>query len=132
MAESVSQSPLKDQAFSTFLNRNPPFELPPENGFSRSLHAARNNEMVPPVLATTGRPSAASCPSRRSGFYVSRGELKADLSAVVAPIRAGSPEAHSALALVTSSERFELLNVDVLFRLVVNGAAEIGLILNAA
>jgi hypothetical protein len=31
--ESVSQSPLKDQAFSTFLDQNPPFELPPEMGF---------------------------------------------------------------------------------------------------
>jgi hypothetical protein len=31
--ESVSQSPLKDQAFSTFLDQNPPFELQPENGF---------------------------------------------------------------------------------------------------
>ena len=30
--ESVSQSPLKDKAFSTFLDQNPPFELPPENG----------------------------------------------------------------------------------------------------
>ena len=30
--ESVSQSPLKDQAFSTFLDQNPPFELPAENG----------------------------------------------------------------------------------------------------
>jgi len=29
--ESVSQSPLKDKAFSTFLDQNPPFELP-ENG----------------------------------------------------------------------------------------------------
>jgi hypothetical protein len=28
--ESVSQSPLKDQAFSTFLDQNPPFELPTE------------------------------------------------------------------------------------------------------
>jgi hypothetical protein len=32
--ESVSQSPLKDQAFSNFLDQNPPFELPPENGIS--------------------------------------------------------------------------------------------------
>ena len=27
-------TPLKDQAFSTFLSQNPPFELPPENGVS--------------------------------------------------------------------------------------------------
>jgi hypothetical protein len=37
--ESVSQSPLKDQAFSTFLDQNPLFELPPENGFSPSTKA---------------------------------------------------------------------------------------------
>ena len=63
---------------------------------------------------------------RRNGFYVSRGELEADISAVAAPIRGGSPEPHSALALVTTSERFELLNVDLLARLVAQGAAEIG------
>jgi hypothetical protein len=37
--ESGSQSPLKDQAFSTFLDQNPPFELPPENGISPSTKA---------------------------------------------------------------------------------------------
>jgi hypothetical protein len=30
---------LKDQAFSTFLDQNPPFELPPENGISPSTKA---------------------------------------------------------------------------------------------
>jgi hypothetical protein len=34
--EGVSQSPLKDQAFSTFLDQNPPFELWPKNGISPS------------------------------------------------------------------------------------------------
>ncbi len=33
--ESVSQPPLKDKAFSTFLGQNPPFELRPEMGFRR-------------------------------------------------------------------------------------------------
>jgi hypothetical protein len=33
--ESVSQSPLKDKAFSTFLDRNPQLELRPEMGFRR-------------------------------------------------------------------------------------------------
>jgi hypothetical protein len=37
--EGVSQSPLKDKAFSTFLDQNPPFELPPENGISPSTKA---------------------------------------------------------------------------------------------
>jgi hypothetical protein len=33
--EGVSQSPLKDNAFSTLLDQNPPLELPPENGVLR-------------------------------------------------------------------------------------------------
>jgi hypothetical protein len=37
--EGVSQSLLKDKAFSTFLDQNPPFELPPENGISPSTKA---------------------------------------------------------------------------------------------
>jgi hypothetical protein len=32
--ESVSQLPLKDKAFSTFLDQNPPFKLRPEKGGS--------------------------------------------------------------------------------------------------
>jgi hypothetical protein len=36
---SVSQSPLKDKAFSTFLDQNPSFELPAENGISPSTKA---------------------------------------------------------------------------------------------
>jgi hypothetical protein len=32
--EGVSQSPLKDQAFSTFLDQNPPFELPEKGDFA--------------------------------------------------------------------------------------------------
>jgi hypothetical protein len=32
--ESVSQSPLKDKAFSTFLDQNPPFELPEKGDFA--------------------------------------------------------------------------------------------------
>jgi len=37
--ESVSQSPLKDKAFSTFLDQNPPFELPPKwnSAFDKNL-----------------------------------------------------------------------------------------------
>jgi hypothetical protein len=37
--ESVSQSPLKDKAFSTSLDQNPPLELRPENGISPSTNA---------------------------------------------------------------------------------------------
>jgi hypothetical protein len=44
---------------------------------------------------------------------------------------AATPEAQSALVLVTLSQRFEPPNVDVLSMLVVNGAAEIGATLTA-
>jgi hypothetical protein len=37
--EGVSQPPLKDNAFSTFLDQNPPFEQRPENGISPSTNA---------------------------------------------------------------------------------------------
>ena len=41
--ESVSQSPLKDNAFLTFVNQKPLFELPPESGFSSSTKACFAN-----------------------------------------------------------------------------------------
>jgi hypothetical protein len=44
--EGVSQSPLKDKAFSTFLDRNPPFELRPENGISPSAKACAPNGVI--------------------------------------------------------------------------------------
>lgn len=62
---------------------------------------------------------------RRQGFYVSRGELEADLSAVAAPIRIAGQDVLSAVALVTSSERFELLDVAQLAPLVKQGSQEI-------
>ena len=63
---------------------------------------------------------------RKEGFYVSRGELEADLSAIAAPIRLGANDSHSAIALVTSSERFELLNIGLLATLLIHGAETIG------
>jgi NAD(P)-dependent dehydrogenase (short-subunit alcohol dehydrogenase family) len=41
--ESVSQLPLKDNAFSTFPGQNPPFELRPENGVSLPTKACSAN-----------------------------------------------------------------------------------------
>lgn len=48
--ESVRQSPLKDKAFLTFLDQNPPFELRPDNGMVRlreigGLILGRHKEM---------------------------------------------------------------------------------------
>jgi hypothetical protein len=56
--ESVSQSPLKDKAFSTLLEQNPPFELRPNpafasNLFLESIEAHR-------LLATAQFPSAVN------------------------------------------------------------------------
>jgi hypothetical protein len=40
--ESVSQLPLKDNAFSTFLDQNPPFELPPKWGSAFDKNLSRS------------------------------------------------------------------------------------------
>ncbi|MDR3466225.1 MAG: IclR family transcriptional regulator C-terminal domain-containing protein [Xanthobacteraceae bacterium] len=62
---------------------------------------------------------------RRRGFYVSRGELEADLSAVAAPIRMAAEDTQSAVALVTASERFDLLDAAQLAALVRRGGEAI-------
>ena len=62
---SVSQSPLKDQAFSTFLDQNPPFELPPENGISPSTKACPVQWTVIDNSATK-RLAKGKWPSHRS------------------------------------------------------------------
>jgi DNA-binding IclR family transcriptional regulator len=68
---------------------------------------------------------------RRKGFYVSRGELEAGLSALAAPIRIAGQDAQSALALVTSAERFDLLDVGQLAALVMQGAEAIAAALSS-
>jgi hypothetical protein len=45
--ESVSQPPLKDKAFLTFLDQNPPFELPPKRSVLQSGN--RRNEGGSPI-----------------------------------------------------------------------------------
>jgi hypothetical protein len=55
--ESVSQPPLKNKAFSTFLDQNPPFEQRPENGVSSAEHvsfAAKNSSSARRWLVTLG------------------------------------------------------------------------------
>lgn len=68
---------------------------------------------------------------RRQGFYLSRGELEADISAAAAPIRIPAQDMQSAIALVTSSERFELLDVAQLAALVRQGSEEIAAAMQA-
>jgi hypothetical protein len=63
--EGVSQSPLKDQAFSTFLDQNPPFELPAENGISSSTKACPVQWTVIDNSATK-RLAKGKLPSHRS------------------------------------------------------------------
>jgi hypothetical protein len=63
--ESVSQSLLKDKAFSTFLDQNPPFELPPEKwdfAFDKSLSRpmARRRQQCIKRLAKRKLPSHRS------------------------------------------------------------------------
>jgi hypothetical protein len=82
-----------------------------------------SNNVVGLQHATTGSP-----PTTLLSFNLRQSGYGCDF---MSPICAASPETQSALAPVTSSERFELLNIDVLSRLVVNGAGEIGAILTA-
>jgi len=102
-------------------------------GWLRRLHEARGAEIAAANLGADWPGFRRTLSEiRRNGFYVSRGELEADISGVAAPIRAGAAESHSALALVTSTERFELLNVELLARLVVQGTGDIGAALQAS
>jgi hypothetical protein len=58
--ESVSQSPLKDKAFSALLDQNPPFELRPEKGVR--LIAANHDLQTKDVRIVSGAP-------KKSGAY---------------------------------------------------------------
>ena len=62
---------------------------------------------------------------RKCGFHISRGELEAELSAVAAPIPVHDPDLPAAIALVTTSARFDVLNHDALIAMVRQAAAEI-------
>lgn len=56
---------------------------------------------------------------RKQGFYVSKGELEAGLSAVAAPVTGDVP---AAVALVTTGERFAVLNHEALAGMVRDAA----------
>src|SRR5258707_6200431 len=59
--ESVSQLPLQDNAFSTFLDQNPPFELRPENWVSLPTKAcSANGHRQQCHPATSERPIAVA------------------------------------------------------------------------
>ena len=80
----------------------------------RKLHEARAGEIETAGLGhdwSSFRRKLSEI--RRNGFYVSHGELEADISAVAAPIRAGSADAHSALALVTTLRLLDLCRLAV-------------------
>lgn len=96
------------------------------NAWLRRLYDARSAEIA---AAGMGDDWAAFrrglAEIRRRGFYVSRGELESNLSAVAAPIRIAADEMQSAVALVTSSERFALLDANQLALLVKQGGEAI-------
>jgi DNA-binding IclR family transcriptional regulator len=62
---------------------------------------------------------------RKRGFYVSRGELEPDVYAIAAPIRATATEPAAALAVVTTAERFAILNELHVVRLVIGATVQI-------
>ena len=59
--EGVSQPPLKEKVFSTFLDQNPPFELRPENGFRFRQK---------PVMRCSAIGGAGVLPSEGEGSHV--------------------------------------------------------------
>jgi hypothetical protein len=63
--ESVSQPPLKDQAFSTFLDQNLPLELRPENGVSPQCCARKSSRYGRNAVHNWTRTSSPSTPPRR-------------------------------------------------------------------
>jgi len=63
---------------------------------------------------------------RRAGYYLSTGELEADVSAIASPLFTDdSGEAVGAIALVVPSHRLELLNVDRLVEAIKQAAARV-------
>jgi hypothetical protein len=89
----------------------------------------RSDEIV--ALSGAVRDIAQNIPESLHDLSVAAGAT-ADRKRIGVNVDTASPEAQSALAPVTSSERFELLNIDVLSRLVVNGAGEFGAIMAAS
>ena len=94
----------------------------------RGLYAEHSNE-----IATAGMGddwpafrAALKC-IRRDGFYISRGELEPDLSAIAVPILMGVPESAAAITLVASRERFEILHQPILVSILCEAAAQISL-----
>ncbi|MBB5443800.1 MULTISPECIES: IclR family transcriptional regulator [unclassified Paraburkholderia] len=47
---------------------------------------------------------------RKSGYYISRGELEAQMASIGVPLFSSDPQASAALALVTSLQRFEFMD----------------------
>src|SRR5216684_1093043 len=71
--ESVSQSPLKDKAFSTFLDQNPPFEPRPEKSEQRSVSVSSTSGLRRYRLRGG---SDAELAGEEEGFEQSRRERK--------------------------------------------------------
>jgi hypothetical protein len=77
--ESVSQSPLKYKAFSTFLDQNPPFELQPEMEFGLRQKPIPTDD---PIIDNTPfrRLAKGNLPSHRSPWRVGVCPLKAKVT----------------------------------------------------
>ena len=99
--ESVCQSPLKDQAFSTFPDQNPPFELRPENGF-RLLQK--------PVMRCYAIGGAGVCPPKAKITRLNRVGC-ASSSLFFSAIRAFKPRIAFCLVRVSKQSRKDCLQV---------------------
>lgn len=63
--------------------------------------------------------------TKKSGYYVSKGELEPDIAAMAVPLSTGTGHALGALALVMPLRRFEFMNHDKLLDLLRETAARI-------
>ena len=54
---------------------------------------------------------------RREGFYISNDELEAGISSISVPVKLSAKDSYAALALVTSTARFELIDQSKLLEL---------------
>jgi DNA-binding IclR family transcriptional regulator len=56
-------------------------------------------------------------PTRKAGYYISKGELEANVCAIATPLFTDGPQAIGALALVIPLRRFEFMNHEKLLEL---------------
>jgi len=98
-------------------------------GWVHKLYDAHAGEAEAAQMGADWRSFRATLAAlRKRGCYVSRGEVEADICAVAVPIAPAGHDAASAIALVTNTERFEILNETLMIALLQQAAQQIALL----